>query len=96
MFTVNMLLCCHIHLLLVTHNKNIFLCEITVIGMFFPQMLQKSSEKAELLSIVLKCTFDVMSKKQKTRQALHPLLYIVNKGIVLRLTKGKLCTKDLK
>jgi len=60
-------------------------------------MLQKSSEKAEeLLSIVLKCTFDVMSKKQKTRQALHPLLYIVNKGIVLRLTKGKLCTKNLK
>ena len=31
----NMLLFCHIHLLLVTRNKKHFLCEITVIGMLF-------------------------------------------------------------
>lgn len=53
-------------------------------------MLQRSSENIpELLVVLLKLTFDVMAKKQKHRQTLHPLLYVVNKGIVLRLSKGK-------
>ncbi|XP_063442629.1 uncharacterized protein LOC134722925 [Mytilus trossulus] len=67
-------------------HQNKFLYIFVLINM----MLQRSSEKIpELLVVLLKLTFDVMVKKQKHRQTLHPLLYVVNKGIVLRLTKGK-------
>ncbi|XP_052060779.1 uncharacterized protein LOC127701047 isoform X1 [Mytilus californianus] len=66
-------------------HQNKFLYIFVLINM----MLQRSSEKIpDLLVVLLKLTFDVMVKKQKHRQTLHPLLYIVNKGIVLRLSKG--------
>ena len=44
-------------------------------------MLQKSSEKAEeLLSIVLKCTFDVMSKKAKNSTGLASTIIYREQG----------------
>ncbi|CAG2229533.1 FES [Mytilus edulis] len=66
-------------------HQNKFLYIFVLINM----MLQRSSENIpELLVVLLKLTFDVMAKKQKHRQTLLPLLYVVNKGIVLRLSKG--------